>query len=147
MTEVLARITTEPIDPVAVNAAVAGPANGATVLFSGVVRNLDNGEIVTGLEYRFHPDAARFLRDCCEGVAQQFGLSVAAVHRVGTLRVGDLALVTAVAAPHRADAFTVSTLLVDRIKVCVPIWKHQTFADGTIEWVGAPATNLEAPAK
>jgi len=147
MTDVLARITTEPIDPVAVNAAVAGPANGATVLFSGVVRNLDNGQLVTGLEYRFHPDAARFLRDCCRGVAQQFGLSVAAVHRVGTLRVGDLALVTAVAAPHRAEAFTVSNLLVDRIKVCVPIWKHQSLADGTAEWVGAPVANLDAPTR
>jgi molybdopterin synthase catalytic subunit len=117
------------------------------VLFTGVVRNLDHGRVVTGLEYQFHPDAARFLRSCCEEVAGQFGLAIAAVHRVGHLQVGDLALVTAVSSPHREDAFTVSKLLVDRIKTGVPIWKHQTFLAGDGEWVGIPQPRPEATPK
>ncbi|MFE3293320.1 molybdenum cofactor biosynthesis protein MoaE [Rhodococcus sp. NPDC059234] len=136
MSELLARISSEPLDPAAVDTAVAGPEQGAVVLFSGVVRNHDGGQAVSALEYQAHPDAERFLRRCCEEVSTQSGLPVAAVHRVGALVVGDLALVAAVAAPHRAEAFAACALLVERIKAEVPIWKRQHFADGVTEWVG-----------
>ncbi|TQF73266.1 molybdenum cofactor biosynthesis protein MoaE [Rhodococcus spelaei] len=136
MSELLAGISSEPLDLGAVDAAVAGPEHGAVVLFSGVVRNHDGGQAVSALEYQAHPDAERFLRRCCEEVSAESGLPVAAVHRVGALVVGDLALVAAVAAPHRAEAFTACALLVERIKAEVPIWKRQHFADGVTEWVG-----------
>lgn len=136
MSELLAAISPDPLDPAAVDAAVAGPEHGAVVLFSGVVRNHDGGQPVSALEYQAHPDAQRFLRTCCERVSAETGLPVAAVHRVGPLVVGDLALVAAAAAPHRAEAFAACSLLVERIKTEVPIWKRQHFADGVTEWVG-----------
>ncbi|MFC7448045.1 molybdenum cofactor biosynthesis protein MoaE [Rhodococcus daqingensis] len=136
MSELLAAISADPIDPAAVDAAVAGPEHGAVVLFTGVVRNHDGGQQVSTLEYLAHPDAVRFLRRCCEQVSAESGLPVAAVHRVGPLTVGDLALVAAVAAPHRAEAFAACALLVELIKAEVPIWKRQGFAEGVTEWVG-----------
>jgi len=134
--EVLARISAEPLDPAVVDAAVAGPRHGAVVVFTGVVRNHDGGQAVTALEYQAHPDAEAFMRRCCEEVAGRSGLPVAAVHRVGHLTIGDLALVAAVAAPHRAEAFATCAELVERIKHEVPIWKRQHFTHGVTEWVG-----------
>ncbi|ORI18239.1 MULTISPECIES: molybdenum cofactor biosynthesis protein MoaE [unclassified Rhodococcus (in: high G+C Gram-positive bacteria)] len=136
MNEPLAEISKDRIDIDIVEAAVAGPEHGAVVLFSGVVRNHDGGQAVSALEYQAHPDAEKFLRACCAEVAAQSGLPVAAVHRVGDLVVGDVALVAAVASPHRAEAFATCATLVERIKSEVPIWKRQHFATGTSEWVG-----------
>jgi molybdopterin synthase catalytic subunit len=65
------------------------------------------------------------------------GVLLAAVHRVGDLAVGDIAVVVAASAPHRAEAFEGARRLIDRLKHEVPIWKHQEFADGTQEWVSA----------
>ncbi|RYE40274.1 MAG: molybdenum cofactor biosynthesis protein MoaE [Hyphomicrobiales bacterium] len=136
MIEILAKVSDRPLDPAAVDAAVGGQEHGAVVLFTGVVRNHDGEQPVSSLEYQAHPDAERFLRKCCEDVARETGLPVAAVHRIGTLTVGDAALVAAVAAPHRAEAFAACAEVVDRIKSGVPIWKRQQFADGVSAWVG-----------
>ncbi|MBJ8338232.1 molybdenum cofactor biosynthesis protein MoaE [Antrihabitans sp. YC3-6] len=136
MTAQLARISSEPLDAAVVDAAVAGPEHGAVVVFTGVVRNHDGGQAVSLLEYQAHPDAEKFLKTCCDDVAASSGLPVAAIHRVGSLSIGDLALVAAVAAPHRAEAFAACAELVERIKHEVPIWKRQHFADGVSEWVG-----------
>lgn len=136
MTNVLAHISSEALDTSVVENAVAGPEHGAVVLFSGVVRNHDGGQSVSTLEYQAHPDAERFLHKCCAEVAAESGLPVAAIHRVGDLTVGDIALVAAVASPHRAEAFATCATLVERIKSEVPIWKRQNFATGMSEWVG-----------
>ncbi|MFH5229079.1 molybdenum cofactor biosynthesis protein MoaE [Antrihabitans spumae] len=136
MTAQLARISSEPLDAAVVDDAVAGPEHGAVVVFTGVVRNHDGGQAVSLLEYQAHPDAEKFLKTCCDDVAASSGLPVAAIHRVGSLSIGDLALVAAVAAPHRAEAFAACAELVERIKHEVPIWKRQHFADGVSEWVG-----------
>ncbi|MFH5209710.1 molybdenum cofactor biosynthesis protein MoaE [Antrihabitans sp. NCIMB 15449] len=136
MTAQLARISSEPLDAAVVDDAVAGPEHGAVVVFTGVVRNHDGGQAVSLLEYQAHPDAEKFLKTCCDDVAASTGLPVAAIHRVGSLSIGDLALVAAVAAPHRAEAFAACAELVERIKHEVPIWKRQHFADGVSEWVG-----------
>lgn len=133
----LAEISDLPLDPMRVDAAVRGPEFGAVVVFTGVVRNHDGGQAVSALEYSAHPQAARFLHESCAAIAESTGLPVAAVHRVGDLVVGDLAIVTAVAAPHRAEAFAACSALVDRIKHEVPIWKRQMFTDGLSEWVNA----------
>ena len=63
---------------------------------------------------------------------------LAAVHRIGALTVGDLAVVVAASAPHRGEAFAAARDLIDTLKAEVPIWKHQGFADGSTEWVGLP---------
>ena len=60
------------------------------------------------------------------------------VHRVGSLGLGDAAVIVATAADHRGQAFDASRALIDRLKATVPIWKHQVFADGREEWVGTP---------
>jgi molybdopterin synthase catalytic subunit len=132
----LARITDQAIDRPALEAFVRTDADGAVVVFEGVIRDHDHGSAVTSLEYSAHPDAERFLGELCAELAAETGLRVAAAHRIGTLVVGDVALVAAVAAPHRAEAFAASALLVDRIKERVPIWKRQHLADGATEWVG-----------
>lgn len=131
-----ARILDTPLDEQAVRDAVADPASGALVVFAGVVRNHDGGEPVTRLDYTAHPDAEEILAGCCARVAEETGLTVAAEHRIGELTIGDIALLAAVSAPHRAEAFAACQLLVDRIKETVPIWKRQHRPDGVTEWVG-----------
>ncbi|WP_280261891.1 molybdenum cofactor biosynthesis protein MoaE [Nocardia wallacei] len=133
----LTGISDRPLDPSEVERAVTGPEYGAVVVFTGKVRNHDGGQAVSALEYSAHPQAEMFLRRVCAEVAESAGLPVAAVHRVGPLTIGDLAIAVAVAAPHRADAFATCSELVDRIKHEVPIWKRQLFADGMSEWVNA----------
>jgi molybdopterin synthase catalytic subunit len=134
--EVLAGISAEPITVEPVEAFVRASANGAVVSFSGVVRDHDGGRSVSALEYQAHPEAERFIAECCRQVAASTGLRVAAVHRVGALEIGDTALVAAVAAPHRREAFEACAELVELIKQRVPIWKRQRFRDGVSEWVG-----------
>lgn len=117
---------------------VGDAAAGGTALFVGTVRDHDGGKSVTRLEYSAHPTAESELRRVAEKVAGDFPVAaMAAVHRVGELAVGDLAVVVAVSCPHRAEAFAACRRLIDDLKREVPIWKHQIFADGTEEWVGA----------
>jgi molybdopterin synthase catalytic subunit len=79
-----------------------------------------------------------------EDIAAEFpAVHLAATHRVGELTIGDLAVVVAAGAAHRADAFQAASALIDRIKAEVPIWKHQRFADGTEEWVGSLSSTAE----
>ena len=131
-----AQISADPIDRVALETLVLSSSDGALVVFEGVIRDHDHGAAVSSLEYSAHPDAETFLATVCSELADSSGLSVAAAHRTGSLVVGDVALVAAVAAPHRAEAFALCAQLVDRIKSEVPIWKRQHLADGATEWVG-----------
>ncbi|GLI26308.1 molybdenum cofactor biosynthesis protein MoaE [Agromyces rhizosphaerae] len=135
MPDVLALVTTDPLDRSAIEAFVTTRQDGAVVTFEGVIRDHDHGESVSSLEYQAHPDAERFLRETCAEVAAETGLRVAAAHRYGALAIGDVALVASVAAPHRAEAFAACAALVDRIKERIPIWKRQHLAGGTTEWV------------
>ncbi|RAY13329.1 molybdenum cofactor biosynthesis protein MoaE [Actinomadura craniellae] len=119
-------------------AAVGDPAAGGTALFVGTVRDHDHRRPVTRLSYSAHPSAERELRAVMEKVAADFPVrALAAVHRVGDLEIGDLAVVVVAACPHRAEAFEACRRLIDDLKERVPIWKHQVFADGDSEWVGA----------
>ena len=120
-------------------AAVSDPAAGGVALFVGTVRCVDGGRGVTGLGYSAHPSADAELRAvAAEVVAAHPVLALAAVHRVGDLEVGDLAVVVGVACAHRGDAFAACRALIDELKSRVPIWKHQVFDDGEDEWVGLP---------
>ncbi|GAA3232990.1 molybdenum cofactor biosynthesis protein MoaE [Nonomuraea helvata] len=119
-------------------AAVGDHAAGGTTLFVGTVREQDHGKPVTRLSYSAHPSAEAELRRVAEKIAADFPVTaLAAVHRVGDLELGEAAVVVAVAAPHRDEAFKASRRLIDDLKAQVPIWKHQVFADGETEWVGA----------
>jgi molybdopterin synthase catalytic subunit len=136
MSDRVALITAEPIDERAVRAAVEADSSGAVVMFSGVVRDHDGGREVRALDYQAHPEAERFLAECVRRIADETGLAVAAAHRVGELRIGDVALFAAASAAHRAEAFDACERLVELIKQEVPIWKRQHFGDGVSEWVG-----------
>ncbi|MFV2119974.1 molybdenum cofactor biosynthesis protein MoaE [Streptomyces sp. Act-28] len=118
--------------------AVGDDAAGGTALFVGTVRDHDGGADVDALGYSCHPTAEAELRRVAEKVVADFPVrALAAVHRVGDLVVGDLAVVVAVSCPHRAEAFAACRRLIDDLKHEVPIWKHQRFSDGTEEWVGS----------
>lgn len=118
--------------------AVGDDASGGTALFVGTVRNHDGGTDVDRLGYSCHPSAEAEMRRIAEKVVAEYPVrALAAVHRVGDLEVGDLAVVVAVSCPHRGEAFDACRKLIDDLKHEVPIWKHQTFSDGTEEWVGA----------
>ena len=118
---------------------VASDAAGAVVGFSGIVRNHDGGRDVVRLDYSAHPLAEQTLFEALAEVAAQSPdvRAIAASHRIGTLHIGDAALVAAVAADHRGAAFEACALLVDTVKARLPVLKHQFFADGTDEWVNS----------
>lgn len=144
-------LSTEPISVDQAIAAVESDTAGAVVSFSGVVRNHDGGKPVDRLSYSAHPTARKVLDDVVAKLvteqAEAAGpeasdrvnppVRIWVAHRVGQLEIGDPALVCAVAAAHRGQAFAVCSELVDRVKAQVPIWKEQFFSDGTVEWVGA----------
>jgi molybdopterin synthase catalytic subunit len=134
--EVLARVSELPLNSSEVEQFVEAETSGAVVTFRGVIRNHDHGEPVSSLDYSAHPEAERFLEECCITVARETGLRVAAAHRIGSLDIGDVALIAAVAAAHRAEAFAACERLVELIKANVPIWKRQYLSDGATEWVG-----------
>jgi len=122
-----------------VRTAIADPAAGGEVLFIGTVRDNDAEKGVTALSYSAHPSAAAELRKVAESIVAKYPdvIAAAAVHRVGDLDVGDLAVVVGVSCAHRAEAFHACHALIDELKASVPIWKHQRFADGSDEWVGS----------
>ncbi|UXX95326.1 molybdenum cofactor biosynthesis protein MoaE [Streptomyces sp. AD2-2] len=118
--------------------AVGDDAAGGMALFVGTVRNHDGGADVDQLGYSAHPSAEDEMRRIAEKVVSEYPVrALAAVHRVGDLGIGDLAVVVGVSCPHRGEAFEACRKLIDDLKHEVPIWKHQKFSDGTEEWVGA----------
>ncbi|HZQ33628.1 MAG TPA: molybdenum cofactor biosynthesis protein MoaE [Mycobacterium sp.] len=140
MTQVLrAEITEDPVDLAELEALVAHDGAGAVVGFAGVIRDHDGGRPVIRLEYSAHPSAQDTLAEVLAEIAREArGVrAIAASHRIGTLALGDAALVAAVAADHRAEAFATCAKLVDTVKARLPVWKHQFFADGSDEWVGS----------
>src|ERR1700761_127616 len=133
----LVAIRDTPLSVDEVHQAVRHDQAGGIALFAGAVRDHDHGDPVTGLSYQAPPAAEAELRRVAEEVADKFpALGVAAVHRVGDLAIGDLAVVVAVSCAHRGDAFEPCRMLIDELKATVPIWKHQRLGDGSSEWVG-----------
>ena len=118
-------------------AAVRGPGMGGIVTFTGMVRRHSRGVVVDHLEYEaYAPMAVREMTRLCDEIeAEVAGARLAVEHRVGHLEIGDLAVVIAAAAPHRAEAFTACRAMIDRLKDRVPIWKKEVGEDGA-EWVG-----------
>ena len=135
----IAEVLDAPLDLAAHEKAVAERRAGAVVTFQGVVRDHDQGRGVTLLEYEGHPSAVAVLREVAGEVAADPDVyAVAVSHRIGTLAIGDVALVAAVCTAHRAAAFAACARLVDEVKARLPIWKRQVFVDGSEEWVNCP---------
>lgn len=134
----LLEIRDAPLSVDEVLAAIGDESAGGTTLFIGTVRNHDHGKPVIRLSYSAHPSAEAELRRVAEKVVADFPVTaLAAVHRIGDLEIGDIAVIVAASCAHREEAFAASRQLIDDLKREVPIWKHQLFADGTSEWVGA----------
>lgn len=131
------RLSAAPLSLDEAVAAVRGDDAGAVVTFTGQVRASSRGREVVRLDYEaFGPMAEKQLRAiAAECAARWQGSRVAILHRTGTLAVGEIAVVIAAAAPHRAEAFAACRHAIERLKEEVAIWKKEHFTDGT-EWVG-----------
>ena len=134
----IAAISPHPLDLDAHLRAIDDPRMGAVTTFVGRVRDHDPdaSTAVVALEYSAHPDAERALAGLAEAAIGATGALVAVSHRVGTLGVGDAAVVIAVASAHRAEAFEVCRTLIESIKTDLPVWKKQVESDGTATWLG-----------
>ena len=116
---------------------VRGAGMGGIVTFTGMVRLHSRGTTIDHLEYEaYAPMAIKVMTQLCEQIeAEIAGTRIAVEHRVGNLAIGDIAVVIAAAAPHRAEAFSACRAMIDRLKDRVPIWKKEFSVDG-VEWVG-----------
>jgi molybdopterin synthase catalytic subunit len=137
MTMTLFRVLETPLDVAQATAAVSAPDIGGIDLFLGAVRNHNDGRAVTLLEYHAYVSMAeKEMARIADEIAREIpGVRLAALHRIGSLAVGDLAVVCAAGAPHRGEAFKACRALIDRIKHRVPIWKREHGPDGPY-WVG-----------
>ncbi len=134
-----------PLDAASVLAQVASVANGASIVFVGTVREVNEGRAVSGIEYTAY--AAMALREL-EAIAAEavlrFGTDdVIVEHRLGRLALGEASVVIAVAHPHRAEAYEASRFVIEELKRRVPIWKREEYTDGTREWVDPTTARAE----
>jgi len=134
---VLCQISEREISLDEVRKTVEHPGAGGICIFHGVVRDHADGKQVTRLDYEAHESLAhKEMKRVLEGVAAEHaGVRIAAVHRVGNLGVGDVAVCVAASAAHRDDAFTACRKAIDRIKETVPLWKKEWGPDGGAHWV------------
>lgn len=130
-------LTPEPIAPEPLRAQLLGPRAGGFVSFEGWVRDHNEGKAVLALEYEAYAPLAlkegqRIVAEALERFAVE---GVVAVHRVGALKIGDMAVWVGVSAAHRDAAFEAARYVIDEIKTRVPVWKREHYADGTVTWV------------
>lgn len=131
------KVLDEPLSLDRVVHAVTSAGMGGIVTFTGAVRRHSRGVAVEKLEYSAYGSmAVREMTKLCDEIeAEVAGCKLAVEHRVGSLAIGDVAVVIAAAAPHRAEAFTACRAMIDRLKDRVPIWKKEFGEDGA-EWIG-----------
>ena len=136
-----------PIDTASLLAEVASTANGASVLFVGTVREVNEGRSVTGIDYSAYSGMAESeLRAIAEEVSKRFETrDVVVEHRIGTLGLGEASIAIAVAHPRRAAAFEAARMIIEEVKRRVPIWKREHYSDGTREWVDPTRPVAGAP--
>jgi molybdopterin synthase catalytic subunit len=132
-------LTDRPIDTAALVAEVAGGASGATLLFIGTVRDVNDDRPVTGIEYSaYRSMAEREMADIVREAGEEFGTTdIVVEHRLGELTIGDASVAIAVAHARRGGAYDASRYIIEQLKKRVPIWKLEHYVDGTREWVGA----------
>jgi len=133
----LVALVRDPIDVGVLLAAVANDAMGATTLFLGTVRDVNDGRAVSGIEYSgYEPMAEREMHAIATEAAMRWAPArVAIVHRLGTLSLGEASVAIAVAHPRRAPAMDAQRYVIEELKRRVPIWKLEHYVDGTREWV------------
>lgn len=133
-------LTHDPVDVPALVRRVSGPGRGGVATFSGAVRDEHAGRRVIALSYSCYQSMAE---DTCASIVREaenrWPVRIALEHRVGDLVVGDVAVAVVAAAAHRDAAFAACRWVVDEVKRRVPIWKRETYADGTVAWVDPTA--------
>jgi molybdopterin synthase catalytic subunit len=140
--DVRAWITADVITPQTVLDAVGSHADGATVVFTGTVRQENEGRPVAGMRYEAYVDMAeQVLRAIAAEAADRAGTDrVAVAHRTGELAVGEVSVAIAVSSPHRAEAFDASRYIIEEIKRRLPVWKQERYRDEAPRWLaGSPA--------
>jgi molybdopterin synthase catalytic subunit len=131
-------LTRSPLDLSELLALVQSPERGGVACFLGTVRNHHRGREVLRLEYSAYAPMAE--AECARILAEteaRWRVAVALRHRVGHLEIGDAAVAVVAASAHRDEAFVACRHVIEELKLRVPIWKREIFADGTVEWVGA----------
>jgi len=130
-------LTTSPIDYAALTESVRSNAAGAVVLFLGTVREMTDGRQTIALDYEAFPQMAeaKLAELLVEARCKWPIIQAAIAHRLGRLELGDVSVAVAVSTPHRQQAFEAGKYLIDRLKMVVPIWKKENWADGSTEWV------------
>jgi molybdopterin synthase catalytic subunit len=137
---VVTALTREPIDAEKLVSAVKRGEDGAVVVFDGIVRNNTHGRETLYLDYEAYEEMALKQMDALAHEARsRFGVrQVTLVHRLGRLWIGETSVLIVVASAHRAPAFEACRWLIDTLKKTVPIWKRETFQDGTVWAAGEP---------
>jgi molybdopterin synthase catalytic subunit len=140
-------ITTAPIDPAALVAEVADVRMGATSLFLGTVRDVNDGRAVSGMDYSAYESMAhRELSTIVGEAMNRFEVErVVVEHRIGALGLGDISVAIAVAHEHRAPSIDAMRYIIEELKARVPIWKREHYVDGTREWIDPTRHRAEQP--
>jgi molybdopterin synthase catalytic subunit len=138
--EIVIALTREPIDAEELVARAKRGEDGAVVVFDGMVRNNTRGRQTLYLDYEaYEKMAAKQMDQLAREAVDRFSVrGVSMVHRLGRLGVGETSVLIAVASAHRGAAFEACRWLIDSLKKTVPIWKKETFADGTV-WAAGEA--------
>ena len=131
------QLTHDEIDYTALTESVRSDQAGAVVLFLGTVREMTNGRQTTALDYDAYPEMAEAkITELINEAREKWPIEqVGIIHRLGHLQLGDISVALALSSPHRQQAFEAGKFLIDELKVRVPIWKKENWADGTTEWV------------
>jgi molybdopterin synthase catalytic subunit len=142
-------LTDQRIDTAGLVAEVSREANGATLLFIGTVRDINDGRSVTGIEYSaYRSMAEREMADIVREASDKFATpDIVVEHRLGELAIGDASVAIAVAHPRRGAAYDASRYVIEQLKKRVPIWKLEHYLDGTREWVNASGQHVAEPAR
>jgi molybdopterin synthase catalytic subunit len=138
MSSILVRVTDEPLSAESLSRALRPDGAGAQLVFSGVVRNRNEGRRVLAVTYDAHRLLAeRTFRDIAEEACARWGadLSVVVAHRTGRLSVGEVSVVIGVASPHRDEAYQASRYVIEQLKARSPVWKQEHYADGDSSWL------------
>ena len=141
-------LSAQPIDLRTMEAQVRRPDRGAVVSFVGQVRDHHAGRVVTSLGYSaYEPMVERICADIVSNAETRWPVSVAMVHRVGELAIGDSAVAIVVAGGHRDEAFAACRWVIEEVKIRLPIWKRERYTDGTQSWVDPTAAAGTIPGR
>ncbi len=137
MSAIHIELRSEPILSDQLSLHVADPGCGATVTFLGTVRDTHHGKSVDRLEYAAYPSMAESeMRKIAEELIRRWSAkSVAIVHRLGVLEIGETSIGIAISLPHRAESFEALKFAIDTFKETVPVWKREFFSNGEAVWV------------